>query len=136
MGYSTKFDGQLDFSHEVTVKELVSLKAMTGIDRRQLDPPQYGDWYYLDLELADNMAGLKWTGAEKSYDMVGQVNYVIDTMRKTWPHFGLAGGMHAQGESADDRWILRIVDGRATKVENPPTGRKVECPECEHSFYI
>lgn len=136
MGYSTKFTGSLKFAHNITVKEIAALKAMECIDRREIVPAPKGEWYYLDLEANDELDGIKWSGAEKSYDMVGQVNYVIDKMKKDWPKFSLSGEMAAQGEDADDRWILRIVNGRAVKIEDPPSGRKVECPECECNFYV
>jgi hypothetical protein len=29
-----------------------------------------------------------------------------------------------------------MKDGRATRVDDPPTGRKVTCPECGKAFYL
>ena len=65
------------------------------------------------------------------------VNWLVAKMRGLgFKDFALTGELKAQGEDAADRWILRMVNGKATKVPNPPMGRKVSCPECDHSFYV
>lgn len=124
MGYTTEFNGVLKFNVELRPKELAHLKKFFGEDGREhpewKDNPHYmKDWYYLDLDLNEDFDGIQWSGAEKSYGMVDQVNFLIVEMRKLVPNFGLIGRLSAQGEDSDDSWTLDIgADGWATRVEN------------------
>lgn len=137
MGYTTTFKGVLKFDHDPSVPELKELKKYLGEDMRVLDAPyaKKHDCTYIDLEITDDFAGIKWSGAEKCYGMVESVNWLIARMRATFPDFGLVGEFEAQGEEAEDHWMLIMKDGKAVKVEKPPPGIKVRCPECEHVFY-
>lgn len=136
MGYSTRFQGELKFTKELTASQLAHLKTMLGEDCRE--HPEWGtkDLYHIDLELTDDFSGLKWSGAEKTYGLEKTTNVVIDQMQKKWPDFGLSGQLAAQGEDVEDRWVLTIkADGRATKVKTPPVGKKITCPHCEEDFF-
>ena len=104
--------------------------------RSQVDNLLMEGFYHIDLEFSDDYSGLEWSGSEKTYGMVEFVNLLICIMKKSWPTFGLTGSMNAQGEQVEDRWVLKMVKGVATKFETPPTGTKIECPHCEESFYL
>lgn len=138
MGYSTKFDDELRFTHELTAPQLAALNAMFGEDCR--DHPEWDSGkglYYIDLELNEGFSGIRWNGAEKTYDMDKLVNVVIHEMRKVVSDFGLTGQLLAQGESAEDRWALVIgEDGLASKVDIAFTGQIVHCPECGKRFAV
>ena len=138
MGYTTEFKGELKFTSELTARQLAFLKSMCGEDCREhpeWNAPEHTT--YMDLELTPDFGGLRWSGAEKTYEMVGLVNTVISHMRKAWPEFGLTGELQAQGDEARDRWTLVIgKDGLAKKVPVVPTGRIVKCPHCDEEFEI
>lgn len=137
MGYTTKFQGELKFSKELTASQLAALQAMMGEDCR--DHPEWGakDLYYIDLELTKDFSGLKWSGSEKTYSMEKLVNVVIKEMRKKWADFGLTGTFAAQGEDVEDRWTLVIgKDGLAEKHKVPIIGQRVTCPHCEEEFIL
>jgi hypothetical protein len=137
MGYSTEFKGSLRFTTELAASQLAAVKAMLGEDCR--DHPEWNasDLYYIDLELLDDFSGLKWNGAEKTYDLDKLVNVVIRVMREKWPDFGLSGTLAAQGERVEDRWALTIgEDGFAHRHEIAVTGQKVTCPHCDESFIL
>lgn len=141
MGYTTEFEGELKFTEEVRVTDLAILRKILGEDRR--DHPEWAkefpyvdDFYYLDLALTDDFSGLEWSGAEKSYSMEKQVQFVMDYLRKGNPDFGLTGEFLAQGEESKDRWILQIQDGRAVRVDQELTGRWIECPHCGEEFEL
>lgn len=142
MGYTTQFKGTLSIAPELTASQIVHLNKFLGEDIREHKDWERNQWadklfYSIDLELTPDFAGLKWTGMEKSYEMVAQVNYVITQMCKVCPAFALSGRFVAQGEDIDDRWELVIgADGFATKCDTPPTGKKIVCPHCEESFYL
>jgi hypothetical protein len=138
MGYNTNFKGELRFTKELTASQLAALSSMLGEDCR--DHPEWGagkNLYYIDLELTKDFGGLKWNGAEKTYELEKLVNVVITQMRKQWPDFGLTGSMAAQGEEISDRWALVIgEDGFAHKQPIAMTGEIVECPHCGEKFAL
>lgn len=137
MGYTTEFTGELKFTSEATAAQLAALNEMFGEDCR--DHPEWGakDAYYIDPELNDDFTGVRWNGAEKSYEMVECVNVVIRQMRQQWPNFGLSGSMAAQGEDVEDRWALTIgEDGFAHKAKIAVTGKVVVCPHCDERFVL
>jgi hypothetical protein len=137
MGYTTNFNGELKFIREATSPQLGTLNAMLDEDCR--DHPEWvaPDLYTIDLELTDQLDGLRWNGAEKTYDLDKLVNVVLRLMRETWPDFGLTGQLQAQGEDVGDRWALVIgEDGWAAKLKYAPTGKVVRCPHCDEAFTL
>ncbi len=137
MGYTTKFKGQLGFAKEPTVQQLGALNAMFGEDFRDHPEWEEPDLYYIDLELTPAFDGVRHNGAEKTYDLEKIVSAVTKVMRKTWPDFSFTGNLLAQGESIEDRWILRIGDdGMAARHKTAVTGKRVVCPRCEEAFIL
>jgi hypothetical protein len=144
MGYSTNFKGELEFEKPLTSDALGYLNGFLSQDRRDIGldgdglyKQGYGSyWYHIDYELLPDFSGIRWNGAEKSYDMDGIANFLIDTMKARYPDFGLTGKLVAQGDDVDDRWELVIKDGRAVKVETKPTGAAIICPHCEGKVYV
>lgn len=137
MGYSTSFKGELRFTSEPTVSQLVTLKAMCGENCREHPEWNTTNLGYIDLELTDDFSGLRWNEADKTYDLELIVNVVLGEMRKKWPDFGLTGTLTAQGEDLEDRWELTIgEDGLAHKLPLPPTGKIVKCPSRAKRFEI
>lgn len=137
MGYTTTFEGELKFTGELTNKDMATLSKILGEDRRY--HPEWNapdDFYYVDLELTDDFSGLKWSGAEKSYGMIVQVETVIRLMRESVPTFGLAGVLRAKGEDFDDVWELHADESGVTKFDPPKLGDVVQCPHCEGKFRI
>lgn len=137
MGYTTRFQGELKFVHEISVPQLVKLQAMVGEDCRQ--HPEWNDakgFYYIDFEPTKDCSGLKHNDSEKSYDAEKQVNVILKEMRKEWPEFGLTGQLIAQGENMEDRWALVMEDGWAHKRKIAITGKRVACPDCGHKFIL
>ena len=137
MGYTTTFSGVLSFKDEPTVAQLRALKSMYGVDSREDErAPDDAEWYYCDFQVTDELDGIEWDGGEKFYGTVECLNWMLRIMRAEWPDFGLVGEIHAQGGDVEDRWVLKIQDGVAVRVENPRDGRKVRCPDCEAVFYL
>ena len=139
MGYTTSFDGQLSFTTELKASELSYLGQFMGADIRGHPEwinnlTEYGS--YIQFELAKDFSGIKWDGSEKFYNADGCVNLIIENMQAKYPDFGLEGELLAQGGDAGDRWYLRIVDGKAVRIEHPFLGQEVECPHCECKFKL
>lgn len=133
MGYTTKFKGSLSFACKV---EVAMLSALSTMFEDSWDDKVEGAPNYLQFRVTKKMDGIEWDGSEKFYDSVECVNFVIDKMRETWPEFALSGEMKAQGEDSEDRWILRIVDGRAVRIDDKSKGKRLACPECRHRFWV
>jgi len=117
MGYETKFTGEMLFTSNATSEVLAKLSSILGEDvREHLDWEDVHDLIFIDLMLNDKYTGIEWVaGTEKCYDMVGQLNLIIDLMNKDFPEFGLSGEMLAQGEEVADRYYIRCDDGPAYK---------------------
>ena len=136
MGYSTEFKGELKFIRELTSTELAAVKKMLWADCSDYPEWKHFKGHYIQFGFTDDFSGIKWDGSEKFYEAVGAVNTLIAEARKTISDFGLTVSLYAQGEDADDRWILTIKDGLAIRIDTPPGGQKITCPHCESNFYL
>lgn len=136
MGYTTKFEGELLFTKELIESQLAKLKTFLDKDCREHPEWESEHLTYIDLELNDTFSGLKWTGAEKTYDLTEKVNLVIKEMQKDYPDFGLEGELIADGEGIDDRWVLKVENNKATKQKIVVLGTKIVCPHCGEEFLL
>jgi len=137
MGYSTSFTGELKFAEELRASELASLNKFLGEDCRE--HPEWGshNLTYIDLELTKDFTGLKWNGAEKTYDLVEKVNLIIENMKEVYSDFELTGELLAQGEDVGDVWRLVIENNVAYERKiDLSHKRKVTCPHCEEEFFL
>jgi len=142
MGYSTDFKGELKFKKELTASQLALLKSFLGKDRRDIGfeedskvytlPDEY--WYHIDLELTEDFSGIKWNGSEKTYDLDNIINFITVQMRKKYKDFELVGNLSAQGEDAEDRWLLEMVNGGAVRKELKTISKECTCPKCEEKI--
>lgn len=124
MGYSTSFDGVLELNVTISAQELALVNKIINED------------CYFDIEITDDFSGLKWNGSEKTRGMVEKINSMIDQVTEKYPDFMLTGELRAQGEEFDDRWILRMIDNRAVKIDLVNTSESICCPNCRYEFYV
>jgi len=136
MGYSTEFRGELKFTKELTASQLAKVKSFLGEDCR--DHPEWNatDLTYIDLEFNDDFSGLRWDESEKSYGLVEKVNLIISEMKKKYSDFSLSGELLAQGEDLEDRWLLKMENGKALQIDITIQGKKTTCPHCGEEFII
>ena len=137
MGYNTSFKGELKIVPELTATQIVYLKQFLGEDMRE--HPDWGkptgDFFYINIELTKDYQHLKWDSSEKTYDMCGQFNFIIDKMREKWPEFSLDGTIMAQGEEIGDWWELFIDENDyACKRIRILNDKKIKCPKCGEEF--
>lgn len=137
MGYTTDFMGEIKIKPELTVKQLVFIKSMFG-DMREYNPidAKKHELTHFDFEFNEDMNSIRWNGAEKFYDAVEKMQYVIDKTTKKFPKIKFEGILFAQGEELEDRWKLIVKDNKAKKVEITVKGKKVTCPNCEEDFIL
>jgi hypothetical protein len=136
MGYTTTFKGELKFTSELAGKALAKVKSFFGEDCR--DHKEWNcDGSYIDLRLNDDFTGIEWDDeTEKNNGMIEHINLIIDETKKEFPDFGLTGTMVAQGEDAEDRWSINIIDGKAVRTDIVITGQKAKCPHCGETFFL
>lgn len=137
MGYSTSFTGELKFTKELTGGQLAELKAFFGEDpndHKEWLIPETDDYTgYIDFELNDDFSGIKWNGAEKTYGLEHSVSIILMNMQARYNDFDLTGQLLAQGESREDKWVLKIKDNHGIREEIKVEGDIYECPNCgEH----
>lgn len=135
MGYHTDFSGKLSFTRPLTSEQKTYLNTILG--ERCVNHPEWNAphlRYGVDLKLLDDESGLKWNGAEKTYDMDQIVQLVIRLMQEKFPDFGLTGKLIAQGESIDDLWQLYIENGEVKTKDLAIEGKEIECPHCHRTF--
>jgi len=143
MGYTTQFDGELLFTKPLTNEQRIALENIFDEDVRDHED----DWgvdtretymSYVDLEFNDDNTGMRWNGAEKTYEMDSLINLILRLMREKWPDFGVEGKMLAQGESIGDIWTITVDQktGNVVRTNLELTGKKVECPHCGEEFIV
>ena len=125
MGYNTEFMGNL------------YLPPGISPEHRRLITDYLKGNFEIDLEMSADNLSLVWNGAEKTYDMDQQVNDLIAHFIPLIPNFTLTGSMLAQGENADDRWVLYMDTGGVARcAEVLETGHVIPCPHCKQPFEI
>jgi hypothetical protein len=104
LGYQTDYYGTLEFTRLLTDAEL----------------------QWLTDESSENVPGMKEFRAtkqgityasEKTYDMVGLINWIIEDARKTIEDFGFKGSLHAETDFDPYEFLIEIgSDGFAHQV--------------------
>lgn len=120
MGYTTRFEGRLNFNRDLPITAISKLKTILGEDCREHPEWVRDDLTYIDFELTEDMLGIEWNGAEKSYVMVDKVNLIIKLMKEDFPSFQLTGELLAQGPAAGDVWILKMDSNIAREIPIKP----------------
>ena len=142
MGYKTAFSGTLRFTDKSPFAIIAVLKKLYALNSR--DQQGNHEWNYIGFRVNGDCSGIDWDGLENLYGAVEAINWIISTIREGSqqlsiegiPDFGLEGYLYAQGEDVGDVWILRMVDGRATRFEIPAPGHEMECPHCHKEFQV
>lgn len=68
--------------------------------------------------------------------MIWNISYdfIVDKMKQKFLHFSLIGEMKAKGEEFNDHWVLKMIDGHATKIKLQLAEKMTECPHCGEEF--
>lgn len=137
MGYTTRFDGRIKFDRPLTVPEFRRLEKMCdysaqddGFLREFTDTPDTIPTSYLQWQPTEDGEGLEWNGAEKFYDYVHWLRWLIKHFFK--PHsIVLSGALTYQGEEIGDVGRIEVRDNvvRQIKLEAVSLDK---CPNCGH----
>ncbi len=139
MGYTTNFEGQIDFNRPLTVPEYRELEKLANYDSKHdgtyelyTDTPETMPDSYLQWQPSNDGSGLQWNGGEKFYDYIHWLRWLIK--HYFVPHgITLNGQIRWQGEEITDSGILKVIDNKVTSQKLVIEGL-VECPHCGESF--
>lgn len=141
MGYSTNYVGKLqplDGNQRLTLEQEMELESFFEEDVR--DHPEWQKFLfnsyatYIDLGWGEGNT-VKYNGAEKSNDMVDNVNLITAAMREKWPEFRFQGEFFCQGDEVGDVWYLRFdANGHAYRDEAINRTTICVCPNCGTAF--
>ena len=143
MGHNTSFEGVLKFESEATSSQLAHLNTFLGKDRREIGFEKDADvytsteeyWYGIDLKLTEEFDGIKWNGMEKTYNLDYIINFILKQMRKKWPEFNLTGDLYAKSDY-NDRFLIKMVDGKAVREDLVLVAKELTCPHCEANIKL
>lgn len=134
MGYTTNFDGIIQFDRELTVEEFRELEDLAS-------EPWESDYYkkfaetrpdsYLQWEPTRDGTGLEWNGGEKFYNYIEWLEWLMT-------HFFEPKGIRCngivnwQGEEIGDLGKITVGNNVVTTEEIKID--KIKCPNCGEEF--
>lgn len=133
MGYTTSFEGKVDFSRPLAVPEFNQLKELANYDQALYNkyspehPDSYNQW-----EPSEDGMSLRWNGGEKFYDYVDWLEWLVKNYFKP-RSIELNGTFRYQGEEIGDVGRIEVKDSSVKLVRLEPSGI-VECPNCGERF--
>jgi len=136
MWYCTTFDGSLKINDNISDEALEKLEGFMWEDMRDHDEWDTWNMTWIDLEINKNDLTIEWDWAEKTYDLVEKVNFIIQEMLKDFPDFCLHGTLYAQWEESDDMWKLIVIDNVAKWIPVIQEWDTITCPHCKEKFTL
>ena len=131
MGYTTEFKGTFTLTPALTMEQYADLDAIENEkDAGNGSPDGYFQW-----KPTRNGKGIQWDGGEKFYDYVEWLQWLIDAKLTPWG-ITLSGQVTYSGESRGDVGILRVVDGKAVKVDASKPSESVLAPHAKAMYEI
>jgi hypothetical protein len=103
MGYTTEFTGKFKLNKKLSPQ--MSMKLKHFADERH-DPKDMPDYWCNWVPTYDDM-GIVWNGAEKFYNYIGWLQYLIDNFLQP-QGYQLSGDVEWEGESFDDTGTISV----------------------------
>lgn len=130
MGYSTSFNGKINFDRVLTVSELRELEALANYSLQDEEFKKYADSWpqsYLQWSPTEDGQSLEWNGAEKFYDYVEWLEWLMDYYF-TPKGIQCNGEMVWQGEEIGDIGKITVDNNvvKSQELKLPPN----VCPHC------
>lgn len=107
MGYTTDFRGELRLSRNLTQEEFSTINAIQDIRHDYDTHPSI--WRQWEVVSCDGDQYLQWNEAEKFYNYVEWLQYLIDNYFKPWG-VTLEGSILWRGEDFEDMGKI-CIDG-------------------------
>lgn len=134
MGYTTQFDGIIQFDRELTVEEMNDLKQLAEEPYEsdffkkfaETKPDAYLQWYP-----TEDGTGLEWDGGEKFYKYVEWLEWLMQYFFEP-KEIRCSGIVNWQGEEIGDVGKITVSNNVVTTEEIKID--TVECPHCGEVF--
>lgn len=133
MGYTTNFEGKVNFSRPLTVIEYNELCEMNDDPEkcRQYTPKDTLPNAYMQWVSNKDGTALVWDGGEKFYDYIHWLRWLIKYYF-TPRDIILNGEFRWAGEEVSDVGVLKVLDNKVSSEKL--TVKLTECPECGARF--
>jgi len=73
-----------------------------------------------------------WDGSEKTHGMGQMLNFLSSEIGLSYVE---GDELQCQGEDFGDIYLLKVVEGKVTRIDITP-GESIVCPHCEERFSI
>ena len=119
MGYTTDFEGRFEVTPPLSANHSAYLDAFATTRRMRRNPKttvQRDDRLreaWCKWVPTEDGCAIEWNGAEKFYDYVEWLEYLIEHFLGPWGYL-LNGTVSWQGEDGDDRGRLHVTDNTVT----------------------
>jgi len=129
VGYSTYYDGYLEFNRPLMEEEVAHLSRILDVQLSDVlteedreGAPDGGRAGWIDIAPYEaphskNVIGITHNNAEKTYYFPEQVAFVQWWMNRKFPDLKLNGQLLAQGEDIGDVWWLVAKDGEISTLD-------------------
>lgn len=87
-----------------------------------------------NLKIGSDFSSIVWRWNEKTYEFAESLNAVEELMKNNWFDFSLEWEFAYQWEDSSDRWFVRKVFWKFTRVEKILEKDEYRCPDCWHIF--
>lgn len=110
MGYTTVFNGEIKFSKKLTPnREEILINFSTERHGGGMDAFEGMPGFWCNWVPTKNRNALEWNGAEKFYNYVEWLEYLIKNYFEPWK-IKLNGKIEYCGESGDDNGVIIVKD--------------------------
>lgn len=137
MGYTTKFEGKLNFDRVLSILELRELEALVDFTSQTQQYSKYADTHpnsYNQWAPTYDGMGLEWDGGEKFYNYIEWLEWLI-TYYFAPRSITLNGVLQYQGEEISDVGYIEVVNNKVTDNKlTPKKGNVTQCPDCGKIF--
>lgn len=119
MGYTTTFAGSVAVAPPLSAAEVASLRDFAAARHDDYTIPGIPRTPWCQWVPTDDGTAIEWDGGEKFIDSLPWMRYLIATFIAPARHV-VNGTIEAQGERADDRWDLVVVDNEVSALDHEP----------------
>ena len=109
MGYTTDFNGFLEFNRKLTQEELETYDKFK--EQKHEDSYKPSIWLQWEVSVGTSVDYLEWDGVEKFYNHIEWLEYIIKYIFKVWG-LVLNGKIRWIGEELCDMGIIEVKDNQ------------------------
>lgn len=113
MGYDTKFRGQFNLDHPLTVVHKIELEKFANERHGNWDPHKGMPGLYCQWIPNKDGTAIVYDGNEKFYDYVEWIEYLINKFLKPWGYV-VNGEVYWQGDKVGDVGLITVKNNEVS----------------------